>query len=42
MSKKAFDKIAEGLAEVLAIVRGEATAARVHGRLTGAKTHPTK
>jgi putative transcriptional regulator len=30
MSKKAFDKIAEGLGEALAIVRGEAKPARLH------------
>jgi putative transcriptional regulator len=30
MSKKAFDKIAEGLTEALAIARGEKTPARLH------------
>jgi putative transcriptional regulator len=30
MSKKAFDKIAEGLTEALAIARGEAKPARLH------------
>jgi len=30
MRKKAFDKIAEGLSEVLAIARGEAKPARLH------------
>jgi putative transcriptional regulator len=30
MSKKAFDKIAEGLNEALAIARGEAKPARLH------------
>jgi putative transcriptional regulator len=30
MSKKAFDKIAEGLNEALSIARGEAKPARVH------------
>jgi putative transcriptional regulator len=30
MSKKAFDRIAEGLTEALAIVRGEAKPARLH------------
>jgi putative transcriptional regulator len=30
MGKKAFDKIAEGLSEVLAITRGEAKPAKLH------------
>ena len=30
MGKKAFDKIAEGLSEVLAIARGEAKPAKLH------------
>jgi putative transcriptional regulator len=30
MSKKAFDKIAEGLAEALAIARGDAKPAKLH------------
>ena len=30
MSKKAFDKIAEGLNEVLSIARGEAKPAKLH------------
>lgn len=30
MSKKAFDKIAEGMAEALAIARGEAEAFKLH------------
>lgn len=30
MSKKAFDKIAEGLKEALAVVRGEASPAKLH------------
>jgi putative transcriptional regulator len=30
MSKKAFDKIADGLKEALAVVRGEASPAKLH------------